>query len=249
MKNKNKLIMFDYGNIIEKLSNESEVVYDYRDVFADAAVYATGIVIPDDWDWEKIKGEIVDSISQSRYTEMEFKGWDCTEKRLRYLASALQELPFDIKCDFLSAAERYTWYVKTHSRLVPLNMEMINVEKRAGEKCLIGAMTNIGTTWVDCFREKTKDIKYDYVFESCEAGVVKPNSASYEKVEAMTGLRGKQILLIDDNFDNIEAAINNGWCGYWVPRINKCKNIESVIDDFIADDENAMYWLTSIPVR
>ncbi len=49
-----------------------------------------------------------------------------------------------------------------------------------------------------------------YVF-SHEVGCMKPGPKIYEAVEAVTGLRGPDLLYIDDRAENIEAGDRRGW--------------------------------------
>ncbi|HRI13599.1 MAG TPA: HAD family phosphatase [Verrucomicrobiota bacterium] len=46
---------------------------------------------------------------------------------------------------------------------------------------------------------------------SHEIGAMKPNSASYEAIEAATGFRGSELLYLDDRPENIEGAQRRGW--------------------------------------
>lgn len=49
-----------------------------------------------------------------------------------------------------------------------------------------------------------------YVF-SFEHAVLKPLPGIYEVAERMSGLRGEQLLFIDDRPENVEAALQRGW--------------------------------------
>src|SRR5262245_6619577 len=49
-----------------------------------------------------------------------------------------------------------------------------------------------------------------YIF-SYEHGAMKPEQKIYEVVERMTGSSGKQILYLDDRFENAEAGSVRGW--------------------------------------
>ena len=46
---------------------------------------------------------------------------------------------------------------------------------------------------------------------SHEIRAMKPNPASYEAIEAGTGLRGSELLYLDDRPENIEGAQQRGW--------------------------------------
>jgi HAD superfamily hydrolase (TIGR01509 family) len=49
-----------------------------------------------------------------------------------------------------------------------------------------------------------------YIF-SYEHGAMKPEQRIYEVVERMTRSSGKQILFLDDRFENAEAGVIRGW--------------------------------------
>lgn len=245
----NKLIMFDYGGIIEKYSTKEERIYDYRDVLVDAVIYATGITIPMNCNYDEFRYDILRRLTESQYTKKEFTGWKSEKERMSYLADCLHDLsclPFG---DWEEAAIKYITYCKSHMRLIPLNYKMIELEKQLKERCLVGGMTNIGTIWHPMFCEVTDCIDYDFVFASCTAGYVKPDPRAYEYVERISGLKGESILLIDDNYDNIKAAVEYGWCGYWVPDNDIKGYVESVTNDFITGNESAMWFLRSIPIE
>lgn len=53
--------------------------------------------------------------------------------------------------------------------------------------------------------------EFDGALVSGEVGVMKPEPAIYEHVEAMAGLTGDAILFTDDNAANIAAAALRGW--------------------------------------
>lgn len=51
----------------------------------------------------------------------------------------------------------------------------------------------------------------DGIFYSAQLGAKKPDRDFFSKVEAAVGLRGEEIILIDDSRQNVDAATNAGW--------------------------------------
>jgi putative hydrolase of the HAD superfamily len=51
----------------------------------------------------------------------------------------------------------------------------------------------------------------DGIFYSARLGARKPDLEFFAKVQAAVGLRGEEMLLIDDSRQNIEAAVKAGW--------------------------------------
>jgi HAD superfamily hydrolase (TIGR01509 family) len=52
---------------------------------------------------------------------------------------------------------------------------------------------------------------FDGYVLSHEHGAMKPSARLYEVVESMTGLRGPDLLYIDDRPENVEAGLQRGW--------------------------------------
>ena len=52
---------------------------------------------------------------------------------------------------------------------------------------------------------------FDSLHFSCDLGVVKPDLAYYGGIEAALGRGGSDLLFIDDNVRNVEAARTTGW--------------------------------------
>jgi putative hydrolase of the HAD superfamily len=51
----------------------------------------------------------------------------------------------------------------------------------------------------------------DGIFYSARLGAKKPEMEFFSRVEAAVGLSGKEMLLIDDSRQNVEAALGSGW--------------------------------------
>src|SRR5947208_10986179 len=51
----------------------------------------------------------------------------------------------------------------------------------------------------------------DGIFYSAHLGAKKPDAEFFARVQAAIGLRGEEILLIDDSRQNIDAALTAGW--------------------------------------
>jgi putative hydrolase of the HAD superfamily len=49
-----------------------------------------------------------------------------------------------------------------------------------------------------------------YIF-SHEIGVMKPDGRIYEALEKLSGCRGKEIIYLDDLFENVKAGASRGW--------------------------------------
>ncbi len=80
----------------------------------------------------------------------------------------------------------------------------------------IGLMTNIYSNVYEMAIENGSipKLPYAFVLQSCETGVVKPDSAMYELAEQKSGVPASTILLIDDNMKCITPAVSRGWATY-----------------------------------
>ena len=74
------------------------------------------------------------------------------------------------------------------------------------------ALTNFGWNTLEIAKLKYPVLnEFDDEFVSGRLGVMKPDPAIYEHVEAGTGLSGKALLFADDSPANVEAARARGW--------------------------------------
>jgi len=183
---KNKVILFDWGNIVESFTkgftcpdawNELFHKCGYEgeeDVFYKLSKYQLSC-IKDSKEFEKVYGLI---------------------KKDFGLTATYQDF-VDIYLDTFDK----TYYFK----------DVADYEVSLKDRCYIGILSNL--TIFDK-RRLTKQIdlsKYDYVFLSYEMGVRKPNIEMYKKVEKILPVKGKDVLFIDDRSDNIETANKIGW--------------------------------------
>lgn len=79
------------------------------------------------------------------------------------------------------------------------------------DKCLLGILSNL--IYIDKKRLDTqvKLSRFDYVWLSFELGYVKPQEEIYKIVEKDCQLDRKNILFIDDNKENVIMASKRGW--------------------------------------
>lgn len=80
-----------------------------------------------------------------------------------------------------------------------------------------------------CFEALNKHVNldiFDYVFLSYEEGYVKTNIEAFINIENKLNIKGKDILFIDNNENNIKNAKNRGWntCLAYGYELDKIKN-------------------------
>lgn len=208
MYNKNKIVIFDWGGIIESHRegeyslntaitnfikhfnnkvNENNLIERYFDV-------CTGQVKEgnkeDTW-FNKIRIEFDLQCNEDEFYEEEFN-------RIEYYKDVVE----------------YTHSLKS--------------------KCKIGILSNLGK--VDIARlDKQVDLKvFDYVWLSCELKCSKPNEKVYKIVEKDCSISPNNILFIDDVQKNLEPAKERGWktCNAYGYELNKIRNsVEKFINE------------------
>jgi len=114
-----------------------------------------------------------------------------------------KELSFSFKTDFLTFwVESFQPIIETHERVCRLFKEGVP----------IGIVTNIYKgTFEEALGKYIPDLPYRAVIKSCDYGVKKPDPKFLDIAETACGFEKSKIMLIDDNQDNVDAAIKFGW--------------------------------------
>jgi putative hydrolase of the HAD superfamily len=124
---------------------------------------------------------------------------------IEHLMSALQNTaPHVSPADFVSY-----WFEKD-SRLVAPLLRELSLLRSAGIRVYLA--TNQEHLRAAYLMENLGLAEHvDGIFYSARLGAKKPDMEFFAKVEAAVGLRGEEILLIDDSRQNVEAAVKAGW--------------------------------------
>lgn len=77
------------------------------------------------------------------------------------------------------------------------------------------ALTNFGRETFQIAREAFPFLRdFDGAWVSAELGVMKPDAAIYQILEADSGLCGADLIFTDDKPENVDAAAARGWKGH-----------------------------------
>lgn len=119
----------------------------------------------------------------------------------------------------LQADQNYDFmpnWVRDYTKIVPT----YNLAKDLSLKYQIGLFSNIYKGIVpELIRQGfIPNIKFSYLFISCDIGMQKPDRDIYEFVLQKTGLLPKEILFVDDKEENLEPAYHMGWNTYHFDR-------------------------------
>lgn len=89
--------------------------------------------------------------------------------------------------------------------------DIIEILYKTKKYCQIGILSNLTKLDKDRLGKQVDFSKLDYVGLSFELGEIKPNDKIYELVEEQTNIEPNNILFIDNRIDNINAARKRGW--------------------------------------
>ncbi len=182
---KNKLILFDWGNIVESHTTGYTVYDAFDDLFKDLGY--------------KNK-KVYDKLSKYHLSKIPtIKEFEITFNNIKK--------EFNLRGDFKNFIDRYNYYFD--KILYYKNVRDYEISLR--DKCYIGILSNL--TILDRKRlDKQVGLKnYDYVFLSFEMGLKKPDMEIYNKVQLEIPFAKSDVLFIDDRLDNVESAKEYGW--------------------------------------
>lgn len=203
---KEKVILFDWGNIVESHTLGYNVFDAQRDLF----------------------------------TEL---GWNCQEKKIfsGYDISSMSTMEeykkffyeikkkYNLNCDFEQYLERYAYY---HGKITYFQ-DVRDFEESLKDKCYIGMFSNLSIIDKERLDRQVGLDNYDYLFLSFEFGCQKPDERIYRMVEEKLPFKGKDILFIDDDENNIAMAKKMGWEAVQLDA-TKLDDMKNVCRDFIS---------------
>ncbi len=181
-----KLILFDWGNIVEAHTTGYTCRAAWLDTFR-----ACGYVGDKD---------IFDRLSKYRVS--------CIRDSLEFMnVYELLKKDFGFNKNFQEFVEIYLNIFDK----IDYYEDVSNYEKSLRDKCYIGIFSNLTIFDKSRLDKQVNLSNYDYVFLSFEYGLRKPERELYEIVQNKVPFEAKDILFIDDRSDNIETAKEMGW--------------------------------------
>ncbi len=207
---KKKLILFDWGNIVEAHTTGYTCADARNDLFV-----ASGY---------KGKEIIFRKISKYRLTKI---------TSIEEFGKTFEEMAKDF--NFNVPYEKFIeLYYKIFAN-VDYYQDVADFEVSLKDKCYIGILSNL--TIFDKERlDKQVDLsKYDYSFLSFEMGLRKPEKEIYEKIMSEVPFKSEDILFIDDRQDNVDMARKMGWNSYVATGL-ELERIKNLCYNFLDDD-------------
>ena len=204
---KNKVILFDWGNIVESHTTGYSCHDAWNDLF-----YSCGY---------RGKKEIFHNLSEYRLSCI--KNMDEFRKIYSQIAK-----DYKFKTNF---DEFLVLYKKIFDK-IDFYKEVSEYEKSLKDKCYIGILSNLTLLDKERLDRQVNLSNYDYVFLSFEIGLKKPELDIYKYVQSKLPFKAWNILFIDDRIDNIETARKMGWQTFQATGLELDK-IKDKCEDFL----------------
>ena len=184
----NKLILFDWGHVIQDGDSKKYTI-------------------------EEARKKVCDDMNPIEYTSLleifdlnEFwtlNGVDFEKFITNKLIETGSNSNFD---DFKKLYLHYNHNVPYFEETIKLINNLLNKDC-----CYMGLLSNISEFDVIQLREHLDLSKFDYLFLSTQLGIQKPKDDIYNNVLEKTNLLPNDILFIDDRIENIKVANKYGW--------------------------------------
>lgn len=181
---KNKLILFDWGNIVESHQTGYTVYDAWNDLFLEFGC--------------KLEGKV----SLGKYHLSSISTLEELEKTFYEIKDE-----YNLVGDFNKLLNCYDGYFDR----IDYYEDVRDYEVSLKDRCYIGILSNLSILDKRRLNMQVGLDNYDYVFLSFELACQKPNEIIYDKVMEKLPFNSKDILFIDDNAKNIEMAKNKGW--------------------------------------
>jgi putative hydrolase of the HAD superfamily len=121
------------------------------------------------------------------------------------LTTALQKI-----APHVSAATFIAYWFARDSRLDARLLQELSLVRSAGTRVYLATnQEHLRAAYL--MEDLGLGEQVDGIFYSARLGARKPDLEFFAKVQAAVGLRGEEMLLIDDSRQNIEAAVKAGW--------------------------------------
>ena len=214
MKNYNKIIIFDWGGVVESHSkNEYNCFTAKINTINRLAMkqLEERVILKkcNECNYDE-NGKCISEIS----TEKEIQEWFNKMKKA-----------FNLQCNYSTF---YNVYQEEFDK-VEYYKDVVKFTHSLKNKCLIGILSNLVSLDKPRINRHFDLSKFDYVWLSFEMNCKKPNEEIYIMVENDCRIKPENILFIDDTKENIEVAKKRKWnvChtdGHRLDKIQKSVN-------------------------
>lgn len=217
----NKIVITDWGGVIE---NHSEEQYVFHHVLKRVIEQFSTQPIPANY-----QNLLKDALAE-KGTELESIG---KTKNIRPYLDRMFEL-FSIE----TSPSIYQDFLDTYTQLtsdVPYDRELVRYLGSIKDRCKLGILSNLSVLDAGRQNRQLGWDKFDYKWLSYEMGCLKPDPRVYEIVEKDCGMKGKQILFIEDVEKNLHVPREQfGWCTF-TASYNNTKSTIDAIERFLKE--------------
>ena len=208
-----KIVLFDWGGVIEDASLEYDTIRD--------CLYMCGF-------------HNIDSASvfaeYHKYDASGFIDEVTTEEELdKVLLEFLRS--YDKNTD-MEKVHEYKKVYKKHMANNPYYKEVSEYIDSLKGKVELGILSNVSLLDLDRQMKHINHDSFNYKFLSCELGMVKPSSELFNYVNEK--LKDYEILFLDDREVNLEIPKSLGWKTYLVNKGGDLKGIKDTINEFLS---------------
>ena len=204
---KNKLILFDWGGIVESHLTGYSCYDAWNDLFKNCGYTGNDIILKE---IRKYNVCTISSISEF-------------------------EKVYNIMVKDFNLNKSYDEFIKLYRVIlnkIDYYKEVADYEVSLKDRCYIGILSDLDIFDKERLDKQVGLSNYDYVFLSFELGFKKPDMEVFKKVQSKLSFEKKDILFIDDRMDNVEAASKFGWNAVCFTGLDLDK-IKEVCDKFI----------------
>ena len=204
---KNKLILFDWGGIVESHLTGYSCYDAWNDLFKNCGYTGNDIILKE---IRKYNVCTISSISEF-------------------------EKVYNIMVKDFNLNKSYDEFIKLYRVIlnkIDYYKEVADYEVSLKDRCYIGILSDLDIFDKERLDKQVGLSNYDYVFLSFELGFKKPDMEVFKKVQSKLSFEKKDIIFIDDRMDNVEAASKFGWNAVCFTGLDLDK-IKEVCDKFI----------------
>lgn len=203
---KNKLILFDWGNIVESFEDNYTIRNAFDDLFKSLGCNQENIM-------DKL----------GKYNTTKLTTFD-------ELENCYEEIKkdFNLIGSFNEFLDNYKYYFDK----IYYYKDVRDYEISLKDKCYIGIISNLLIIDKERIDKQLGLNNYDYVFLSFEYGMKKPDLKFYEEIQKELPFKKEDILFIDDKEKNVIAAREFGWNSE-VLKGKELDKIKKVCEEFL----------------
>ncbi len=179
--------------------------------------------------------ELVEEIGISKGKEQEFLHfWDYNQKKICTGLDIEDLVPEIINKFGAKFPKNYSLLKDGFVSRFDLNKSLWPVIVEINKYCKIGLLTN---QYPNMFHAGIKkgllpNVSWDVIVDSSIVGFQKPDREIFKYAEKQSGVKGKEILFIDNTFEHIDVAKTFGWQTYLYDSSNPIKSSKDLLDFF-----------------